>query len=174
MGNGRVTPSTDKQKAACRPLADALADIARTMPGIESIEDLPNVRICDGRENYAIQSFHMDMWTGEPADSIVVMVPIAGDVDRVGVRFTEPVNPVHERCVARYPSYGDGVMANPDYTEYPVKMQLGYAYVMDSYCLHQSIKGDGVRMSIDFRIRYRDKLPSDAMDNPREGKYVML
>lgn len=166
-GNGRMAPTGIKElDAVMISISQCCMDIIRPFSAaIESVEQPVNIRVYDGMCEGATQQWHSDIWGGEPSDMAVVTIPLWGDVKGSGIRFGEPVS-TPEAFAQKYPSNAQGLANNPLGVVYDDEISIGQAHIMDSFCLHQSMTGGGVRISIDFRIKYRDKLASDLDTNP--------
>lgn len=175
--NGRIRPiSVPDLSYALSLITQECVALVKDKFGdaIESVEQPVNIRIYDGVCEGATQSWHSDIWGGEPADIAVIVIPLWGAIEQCGLEFSEPDTTV-EAFARQYASNGDGIEANPNFTVYDDFMVAGHAYVMDSYCLHRSVVGDGVRASIDFRVKYRQKLPSDVDTKAKyTKKYIPL
>lgn len=166
-GNGRMKSTNVPELDGIMTLVSHYCmDIMRPFSNvIESVEQPVNIRVYDGMSNGATQQWHSDIWSGEPSDMAVVTIPLWGDVIGSGIRFGEPAS-TPEAFAKRYASNAEGLAANPLGTIYEDVISVGKAHIMDSFCLHQSMMWGCVRVSIDFRIKYRDKLPSDLDSNP--------
>ena len=147
---------------------------------VAAIHSPVNVRLVDGRPNDALDNrpraavkVHSDIWAAEPSHSLAVFLPVLGDVEETSVEFFEP---------AAFPAefhrpledFSIGAGAIPIGRVYPFAFMKNHMITMDSLCLHRTIKaGARMRLSIDFRILYRHRLPSDIyVDSPRLGNYV--
>lgn len=175
--NGRVRClETDETNASFEDISICCFDLAKEIFGnaIEAIEQPVNIRIYDGEQRGATQDWHSDIWGGEPVDIAILIVPLWGAIDECGLCFAEPQTTA-ESFAKRYTSNSDALIDNPNYTPYPVALRAGEICVMDSFCLHHSVKGKGVRVSIDFRVKYSKKLPSDLKtDVVYIDKYVKI
>jgi hypothetical protein len=145
--------------------------------------DLPfNVRMVYGdadprmsAQPFSSSKLHCDSWAGVPADAMVIVLPLFGDIDDITIEFGE-MEPEREMSALRaLDDYDQGA----DYRivrRYDVKLAHGSLYIADTRLLHQTVrrKKGGVRLSIDFRFRrndleYRAAVPEitgpDAMGN---------
>lgn len=101
---------------------------------------------------YDSSYIHSDMWSGHPAGCIV-MFPIFGDFETGGVEFFKPRR-YPELMEKTYGSYKDV----PDFgSEYIGRMEPGYMYVVDAFCLHRTLNG-GKRVSVDMRFAIDSKM----------------
>lgn len=125
---------------------------------VEQVQRVESVRCKGGLErgSYSTNQLHSDIWAGEPSGG-VVMIPIEGDFENGGVEFFKPTLGSVKDFSRYYLSYSEV----PDFGPVSVgKMKPGNLYVIDSFCLHQTMKG-GYRCSVDFRFTYKDKVGSD-------------
>jgi len=129
---------------------------------IDSV-DLPvNVRMVYGtsdpkRANVPFSSakLHSDVWAGVPADAIVVVMPLLGDIDDITIEIGE-MAPELELAWMRPLTDFDAGREVPYAVRYDdVKLKHGHIYFADARTLHQTVKRKpgGVRVSIDFRFR---------------------
>jgi hypothetical protein len=138
-----------------------------------------NIRLVDGRPDPTLDNrpraavkLHSDIWAAEPANSAVVFLPIIGDVEQTSVEFMEPAAfpPELQRPLDDF-SLGANI---PVARTYPFVFLKNHMITVDSMCLHRTIKsGARVRLSIDFRLLYRQRLASDLyVDSPRLTNFV--
>ena len=141
-----------------------------------------NVRIVDGKPNAKIDArprastkIHSDIWAAEPSPSVTLFLTVMGDTDRTTVEFFEP-----EDFPATYQhsmkDYLDGAKLAEGAITYPTCFRNDRLLAMDSFCLHRTIKDGGdFRVSLDFRMLFKNRLPSDAyLDTPRMQNYLPL
>lgn len=141
-----------------------------------------NVRLVDGTPNAQVDArprastkVHSDIWAAEPSRSVTLFLTVMGDTDRTTVNFWEPKDfPAEYQC--SMPDYLDGAPVTEGATPYPASFKNDLLLAMDAFCLHQTVKdGGGYRLSIDFRILYKRRLPTDAyFDTPRLQNYLPL
>lgn len=118
--------------------------------------------IVDNR-SYATSKLHSDIWTGEPASSGTLIVPIMGDLENIGLEFNEPSIESYEEFVKTHADYKDTESLTRNLKKYDCSLESGNLYFFDSYCVHKTIKKKhGLRVSIDFRITFKDRLESDT------------
>lgn len=148
---------------------------------VEAIQLPMNVRLVDGRPDVAVESrpyatskMHSDIWTGEAADSVTVIIPVLGDIENTGLEFFEPAFERVEDFVKTFSDYLDTQVFCADGNRYRLAMNASSLYAFDSFLLHQTVKRNGgVRVSIDFRFLYKHKLASDIQrDASRAPHYV--
>lgn len=116
--------------------------------------------------SYATTKLHSDIWTGEPASSGTLIVPIMGDLENIGLEFNEPELDSFEDFVKTYSDYKDTEAFLGKLHEYDCGMEKGNLYFFDSFCVHRTIKKKkGLRVSIDFRAIFKEKLESDEKED---------
>jgi hypothetical protein len=147
-----------------RSVASAFSDFAleAQVGGI----DLPiNVRIVYGQVDesraqapFSSSKLHSDVWAGVPADSVVVVLPVLGDIANLTIACAEIARDQELRAMRSLSDYDEGRWAIPVKPYHDASMKLGHLYMADVRLLHQTIrrKAAGVRVSIDFRLRYAD------------------
>ncbi len=146
---------------------------------ITAVHHPVNIRVVNGTPNPMIDSrprasskWHTDVWAGELPQSIVVFLPVFGDMEENGVEFAEPNDAFYPQYVCSLPDYDDGagVVGRP----YDFRMRTGSIYFMDSYLLHRTQKkAAGLRLSVDFRLLPKKLLDSDLkLKTPREADYL--
>jgi hypothetical protein len=150
---------------------------------LQSIHAPINIRIVNGQSNPALDSrprsatkIHSDMWAGEPADAIMVFMPMFGDTENVGVRFCEP-HKFPKEIIRPLDDYNDGAFLEKNSTEYVgAKFAKGQCILTDPFLLHQTVKNKpGLRLSIDFRFLAREKIESDDwMKSTRLQSYLSM
>lgn len=147
-----------------RRVADVFArlDLADLIDGI----DLPiNVRVVYGEVNrtddqpYASTKLHSDVWAGVPADGVVIVIPVLGDIDNLTIEMGEMPRALERAWMRPLRSYdeGAGVAVETPYDD--VALRHGHVYFADARLLHQTVRrrAAGVRVSIDFRFRMADE-----------------
>jgi pyrroloquinoline quinone (PQQ) biosynthesis protein C len=146
-------------------IAAAFADFG-IHPHVDGI-DLPiNVRMVYGEADqtrtaapFSSSKRHADVWAGVPADAVVVVLPVLGDIDNLTIECAEmPVE--HElsaMCGMRDYDEGKGIPVVRSYET--CKMKHGHVYMADVRLLHQTVRrvAAGVRLSVDFRFRSNDE-----------------
>lgn len=148
---------------------------------IAAIHSPINIRLVDGTPNPSIDSrprssvkLHSDIWAAEPSNSMAVFLPIIGDIASTSVEFSEPED-LSADLQRPLEDFAVGSEAARIARIYPFAFVKNHMVTMDSFCLHRTIKlGARFRLSIDFRILYSDRLPSDLyIDSPRLSNYVL-
>ena len=184
--NGLVLPKSE----TCLEyniIHSVVADIFRGL-GIDNFVDgihLPvNIRMVNGRKNAKIDNrprasvkIHSDIWAGEPAEAIMVFLPLFGDTVSNGVKFFE-IDEFPESLIRPLNDYDEGggpkLVANA--RVYKCGFNVGEVVFTDPFLLHQTVKNkEGLRLSIDFRFTAREKLPTDRlMHSKRLPDYIPL
>lgn len=130
-----------------------------------------NVRIVDSdsapavaARAYASSKVHTDVWNGEPHHSILFNLPLLGDPQSVGMAFYEPSQFPLE-LAHRLDDYDLGQPVIDGATACDMPFASGDMYVSDSFSLHQTVRrGQGIRLSLDFRALARDVLVDEDTD----------
>jgi hypothetical protein len=169
--NGLVLPKEPNQLAynlVHRRMAELL-EVLGLAAHLKAIQFPLNVRLARGAADAradarprASTKPHSDIWAGDPAGAVVFMLPVLGDIARVGVDFFEPEEMPAEflRPLADYDE-GRPVFARA--RRYDSGFQPGEMILFDPYLLHRTLRpGDGLRISVDFRCLPSRALPSDG------------
>ena len=137
---------------------------------IENITDswsLPiNVRIVLGKADAAIlnrpfaaSKIHSDVWAGEPADAVILNIPVLGDIARTSLEWLELPPQVGESHLKLFRDFSEAEFFARQATRIDVAPKLGHIYFSDCALLHRTVRANGgCRVSIDLRFR----LKSDA------------
>jgi hypothetical protein len=129
--------------------------------------DLPiNVRVVYGAVDesratapFSSSKLHSDVWAGVPADAVVVVLPVLGDIDNLTIECCEMPPDRELHFMRPYDAYEQAqAEASPLQWYKEAAMQLGCWYMADVRLLHRTVRRrpEGVRVSIDFRLRYND------------------
>jgi hypothetical protein len=147
-----------------RSVANAFSDFA--LEGKIDGIDLPiNVRVVYGqldagraRAPFSSTKLHSDVWAGVPADSVVVVLPVLGDIENLTIECAEMARDQELRAMRALSDYDEGRWAEPITPYREASMKHGHLYLADVRLLHQTIRrrAEGVRVSIDFRLRFGD------------------
>ena len=105
---------------------------------------------------YATTKIHVDPWAGDPADEVVVFMPVLGDISRTTAKFFQPPKE-HEAQLSRpMPSFDLGLALIGECEPYPLQQRAGYAYFTDAIVPHRTVKhGGGARVTVEVRFRRR-------------------
>jgi hypothetical protein len=147
-----------------RSVVNALGDF-EIEDHIEGI-DLPiNVRLVYGDVDGARASapfsstkVHSDIWAGVPPDAAVVVLPVLGNIEDLYIECYELPREQELAAMRAMRDYDEGRPSGPLVAYGDCTMKLGHLYVADARLLHKTVrrKRAGVRLSLDFRFRYRD------------------
>lgn len=128
--------------------------------------DLPiNVRLVYGdvdearaKAPFSSTKVHSDIWAGVPPDAAVVVLPVLGDIDTLTIECFEMPREQELQAMRALGDYDEGRAFEPVVAYSDGSMKHGHLYVADARLLHKTVrrKRAGVRLSIDFRFRYRD------------------
>jgi hypothetical protein len=103
---------------------------------------------------FASNKLHTDIWAGDPADTVAMLLPIAGDIERTTIEFFHPPNDFEEKYLKVFDGYEAAKELVGRCLPYPAAPRLGYAYFFDALILHRTVRRQGgARISIDCRIR---------------------
>ncbi len=147
---------------------------------VEAIFAPVSIRLVKGTSSPKIDNrprsttkYHLDIWSGEPADAISVLLPVLGDTKNVGIKWVEPADiPSCLRRTLDNFNEGQGLVNNGN--KYNFCFQRGDLLLFDPYLLHATQKKQNAnRVSIDFRFIATKKAPGDS-DVPgiRRGEYI--
>jgi hypothetical protein len=157
--------------------------------GLDAVADswsLPiNVRVVLGQASaqttsrpYAASKIHSDVWAGEPADTVVINIPVLGDIERTSLEWFEPPAELGESHLKVLKDFADGESVARQSARIDVKPELGHVYFSDCALLHRTARMNGsCRVSLDMRIRltagaaYRAHIEA-LCGNSRLGNYV--
>lgn len=103
---------------------------------------------------YSSTKLHTDLWAGDPADTVAMLLPIAGDIERTTVEFFHPPDDFEEKYLKVLDGYDAAKELAGRCRPYPAVPRLGCAYFFDALVLHQTVRRQGgVRISLDCRLR---------------------
>lgn len=177
--NGMVMPKYENALAfniLHRAVADIFSEI-EIHNEIEYIHLPATVRIIDGvldakkdARPYSSTKIHCDLWNGDPRDALPVFIPVLGDIASTTIEFFEPDEIVMNKYLGSLADYDEGSEIAESAQKYDCTLRPGYLYIADSFLLHRTVKrGGGLRLSIDFRIIPRKKVPSDGESGALES-----
>jgi len=101
--------------------------------------------------HHPTEHVHSDSWAGESAESVTIMLPFFGDVERNHVCFYDPPDDFQESWLGPRPTYKDGEEIANRYKLNPFIPRKGQLVLTDFSSLHASTRkpGAGHRISID-------------------------
>lgn len=103
---------------------------------------------------YASSKLHVDLWNGDPADGINVLIPLWGDVARTTVEFYKPPDDFEDRFLRMMSDYSEAGRLMSQCEPYPIQFRMGYAHFMDAVVLHRTVnRGGKIRVSIQLQLR---------------------
>ena len=125
---------------------------------------------------YSSVKWHTDIWAGEWARSVMLHVPLFGDLERNGIAFAEPSREFYPDYIKDISDYNDGSAIADRSRRYDLSMSLGKAYLVDSFLLHKTLCGHpSFRGILSFPLRPRETLDSDIYQNPkRETDFIPM
>jgi hypothetical protein len=122
---------------------------------------------------FSSTKLHSDVWAGVPFDSIVIVLPVLGDIDNITIECHEMEAELEWQAMHAFSSYDAAGFEGKTTAYSGAAMQHGHLYLADVRLLHRTVRRrpHGVRLSIDFRLRYNDSLyramaPPVAGDGP--------
>ena len=136
---------------------------------IQSIHAPINIRLVNGTPNPAIDGrprasakMHSDMWAGEPANAVMVFLPVFGEYGKIGVKWIEPRH-FPSDLMRPLEDFDEGKHLIDGGREYDAAFNPGDIVLADPYLIHATQKNaQGLRLSIDFRFLTAQSLESDA------------
>lgn len=146
------------------PLERRMSQILHIMAFHQSSPGLEypiNVRVVHGKpiadydkKNYATTTIHSDIWAGEPADTLQIIIPLMGNVQSNFCQWYETDTERFELYLNNSSDYRSTLAGLGEVRAIPHTFEIGTLYFFDSALPHQTIqKGGGVRLSLDFRLR---------------------
>jgi hypothetical protein len=180
--NGLMLPKQETYKFYNKVHA-VVADIFGSMnleTHIESVHAPINIRLVDGTPNPLIDNrprasvkMHSDMWAGEPANAIMIFLPVFGEHRKIGVKWVEPRTfPLSfARPLDDFDEGRDLIVGG---REYVAGFNPGDLLLVDPFLLHATQKDSfGMRLSIDFRFISSKYLTSDKYaPGTRQNNYI--
>jgi hypothetical protein len=103
------------------------------------------------QRHHPTEHIHSDSWAGESSESVTVMIPIFGDVERNHVSFYKPPEDFEEGWLGPLPTYLDGKKYADRYSKIDFVPTKGSLILSDFAGLHSSsrLPSAGSRLSID-------------------------
>ena len=103
---------------------------------------------------FASTKTHVDLWSGDPADTVTLFVPIMGDIEQSTVDFFHPPDDLESTLLKPLSGYDEGMRLLGDLPRYDLRMKHGYAYVMDAVVPHRTVNmGGGPRVTLQVQFR---------------------
>lgn len=138
-----------------------------------------NIRLVRGTEEgkdrpKASTKLHTDIWAGEFTNSMMVFLPVFGDIQNISVEFFEPPQSFYPDFVRPLHDYNEGSHLLEESEKYQCNLKNGFMYIMDPFLLHRTFKHSNKwRISLDFRFIPKIRLESDLdVNSKRDGNYV--
>lgn len=115
------------------------------------------------RRNYSSSKIHVDLWSGDPADSIQAFIPLFGDIEKTTVEFYQPPDSLEESYLGVIKDYNEVKDIFKNSLAYPVRPQIGWATITDAIVPHKTLRlGGSARVGLE--IRWRLKKGDDDSD----------
>lgn len=103
---------------------------------------------------YASSKIHLDLWSGDPWDEVIVSIPMLGDIGRTTVEYFHPLAEVEVGLLRAVTSYDEALQRMGEFEPCPLEQRPGYAYFADALVPHRTVKrGGGIRVTVEFRLR---------------------
>jgi hypothetical protein len=100
---------------------------------------------------YATSKMHLDVWSGDPYDCVIVTLPVLGDVVANTVEYYEAYSGI-ERELGKYPSFQAGHLDS--LTLLPLGTEIGKVILLDATVPHKTVrKGGAARTLVEIRMR---------------------
>jgi hypothetical protein len=173
------------------PLEQRVSQILHSMAFHQStlaLEYPVNLRVVHGKpiegyskKDYATTNIHSDIWAGEPADTLQVLIPLLGDVHSTFCQWYETDAENFDVYLSNLATYSSAQTELGDARAISHTFEIGTLYFFDSALPHQTIqKGGQLRVSLDFRLRrlfpYADPQWAPRMHRKRGayGRYFLF
>lgn len=145
---------------------------------IDSIHFPVNIRLRWGSPDdytlsrpYASTKWHSDIWAGESSENIMIHIPIFGDFKNNGISIAESQDGFFPDLVRHLDDYDEGNVITENTNSRNMEMEIGKAYMLDSFLLHKTNYGNpSFRAILSFPVVPRIKLASDIYHNPRRDE----
>jgi hypothetical protein len=145
---------------------------------IDSIHFPVNIRLRWGSPDdytlsrpYASTKWHSDIWAGESSENIMIHIPIFGDFKNNGISIAESQDGFFPDFVRHLDDYDEGNVITENTNSRNMEMEIGKAYMLDSFLLHKTNYGNpSFRAILSFPVVPRIKLASDIYHNPRRDE----
>lgn len=123
---------------------------------------------------YASTKWHSDIWAGESAENIILHIPIFGDFKNNGISIAESQEGFYPLYVSHLRDYDDASDLTKDIKHRDMDMEIGKAYMLDSFLIHKTKFGDpSFRAILSFPFVPKEILVSDIYHNSiRDENYL--
>jgi hypothetical protein len=184
-----ITPNglvLSKQETSCSynkilKVAANIVDYLGLSSSTMSIHFPVNVRLRWGSPDdytlsrpYASTKWHSDIWAGESSENIILHIPIFGDFKNNGISIAESQDGFYPKYVTHLRDYEDASELTKDIKHRDMDMEIGKAYMLDSFLIHKTKFGDpSFRAILSFPFVPKQKLESDIYHNSiRDENYL--
>ncbi len=184
-----ITPNglvLSKEETSCsyNKILKAAANIIEYLGIINNVMSIHfpvNVRLRWGNPDdytlsrpYASTKWHSDIWAGESSENIILHIPIFGDFKNNGILIAESQDGFYPTYVSHLRDYDDAHELTKDIKHRDMDMEIGKAYVLDSFLIHKTKFGDpSFRAILSFPFVPKQKLKSDIYHNSiRDENYL--
>ncbi|HIA81387.1 MAG TPA: hypothetical protein EYO02_04650 [Rhodospirillales bacterium] len=168
--NGLILPK-QQTYLAYNQIHAAIVEIINSLnleAHIKSVHAPVNIRLVNGMPDPTVDTrprasvkMHSDMWAGEPANAIMVFLPIYGEHGKIGIKWIEPLTfPVS--LMRPLDDFDEGLSLIENGIEYDAGFNPGDLLLVDPFLLHATQKNAcGMRLSLEFRFIASENLISD-------------
>ena len=103
---------------------------------------------------YAASKMHVDLWGGDAPDSVDIVIPVLGDIERTTIEWFRPTIGFEEKYLRVMDSYDVAKELEGQCLQYPVTARMGCAYFIDAIVMHRTVRhGGGARVNLQFDLR---------------------
>lgn len=113
--------------------------------------------------------WHSDIWAGQNSNECMVHIPLLGDIENNGISFALP-NENFLNYVSHQPNFD---IENIREKEFPVKLEMGMGYCVDSWLIHKTeCNSDDLRVILSFPIRLKPIDSDTYFNSERDAEYL--
>ena len=123
----------------------------------------------------ASTKWHSDLWAGESSDNVTIHIPIFGNFVDNGMSLMKTADEFFPNYIRPLPSFDEAAELVNNPQEYDIDMQIGNAYLVDSFLLHRTRYGHpSFRAILSFHLRPYIELESSLYkgEEAREENYM--
>ena len=103
---------------------------------------------------YAASKMHVDLWAGDAPDSVAIIIPVLGDLERTTIEWFRPPPGFEEKYLRVMESYDVAEELEGQCEQYRVTARMGMAYFIDAIVMHRTVRhGGGARVNVQFDLR---------------------
>ncbi len=103
---------------------------------------------------YAASKMHVDLWGGDAPDSVSIIIPVFGDIERTTIEWFRPPIGFEEKYLRVMDSYDVAEELEGQCLQYPLTARMGSACFIDAIVMHRTVlHGGGARVNVQFDLR---------------------